>query len=104
MQESVTLLRRPVMHVVGHVWGDEREIHRGIKIGQGLNLGAFHWLESDALKTDGRIMLAHILASDARSINSAEEAVTIVAVPRVILLVNAPCFSSGKQLFGEVVG
>jgi hypothetical protein len=71
LKEGVALSDRPVVHVIGHVRDDHGKVDGRIKIGEPLNVCALKRIESNAFKTDRRIMFSDVLPGKTRAIDPA---------------------------------
>jgi hypothetical protein len=62
---------RTVVHVVGQIRDHHGEVDGRIKIRERLNVCALDRIESDAFKTDRRIVLSGVLPGQARTVDTA---------------------------------
>jgi hypothetical protein len=90
LKKGVALRGRAVVHVVGHVRGHEGKVDGRIEIRERLNVRALAWIQSNAFKTNRRIVFSDVLPGDARTINAARACCDIGAVSGIVLNVNAP--------------
>ena len=90
LKKSVALSGRPVMHIVGHIWDHKGEVDGRIEIRERLNVGALGRIESNAFKTDGRIVFSDVLSGEPRTIDAARVCSAVKATAGIILSIDAP--------------
>ena len=103
LQKGIALGRGAVVHIVRHVGRYKGKVNRRIKVGQWLYIRTLTGIQADTLKTDRRIVFAHILAGEAGAVDPARSRIAVRTIARKILYINAPILTGRRHLLGEVV-
>ena len=94
----------PSCMTVGHIRDDHGKVDGRVKIRERLNIWALDGIESHAFKTNRGIVFSDILSGQTRTIDTARAGATVKARTGKVLSIDAPGFSRGGQLFGQIAG
>ena len=90
LKKGIALSGRAVVHVVGHIRDHHGKVDGRIEIGELLNVCALDRIESNAFKTDCRIVFPDVLPGQPRAIDPARAYLDVRAIAGIVLSINAP--------------
>lgn len=90
LEKSVALRGRPVVHVVSHIRDHHDKVEGRIEIRERLNVRALSGIESNAFKSDHRIVFPDVLPGKTRPVHPARACRGVRATAGIVLSKDAP--------------